>query len=561
MSIGAGRDNNFHEVLDNRWANLHSWLLRLVSDHSTELISIWDHSGQLVYLTPVHKGYYGTDIPRKLQEFDSLVCDDYRDVWYTLLEESTKHKRKARAIYRLSHSSNFVETTIDPLMDKDGKVTCFAVVSKGMTNSAFLEEMLRIEIAAENPFTFFLLELDGLQNIKQNLGPSYSELLIDELLQRLERDSSRNNLIALLQGNEFGLLWKGSHSQQEIKKYVNRIFSLMRIPFLVEGQEIALHASVGISRFPEDGSNKEDMMRRAGIAMASAKEEISNSARTFSRSMGERSSDRYWIERDLSKAVERKELEVYYQPLVNVGSNRVIGLEALLRWFHPQHGKVPPMKFIPIAEESGLMHGISDWVLRRAASDISSLNRRFGTDLFVSINVCAQQFRNDRLLKTIRDILAEFPVRGENIKFEITETLLMKDTETTIQILTHLNQMGIQTFIDDFGTGYSSLSYLKWFPVAGLKIDKSFTAGSMVSEKDKTIINSMTSLAQALNLKVTAEGIETREQLALLEQCGCDYFQGFLFSKPVLIDKLGDLLKVSNEIEPGGSYGNRSKTR
>ncbi|CAN7763146.1 EAL domain-containing protein [Paenibacillus sp. LjRoot153] len=274
-----------------------------------------------------------------------------------------------------------------------------------------------------------------------------------------------------------------------------------------------------------------------------AKEQSVNSYKTYSKGMGEQIFEQFTLEKDLINAFERQELEIYYQPIVSVSSYNVIGLEALLRWNHPIRGNISPIEFIPIAEESGLMDSISDWVLKKASLDVVHLNGKFGIDLFVTVNISAPQLHRNRFLRTILNILEEIPIKVENLKLEITESLLMKDTENTIEILRDLQNMGIQVYIDDFGTGYSSLSYLKLFPIAGLKIDKSFITNSLILEKDKAIVRAIINLAQILELKVTAEGVETQEQLNVLETFQCDYIQGYLFSKPLELKALYKFLQ------------------
>ncbi|CAN7761974.1 EAL domain-containing protein [Paenibacillus sp. LjRoot153] len=248
--------------------------------------------------------------------------------------------------------------------------------------------------------------------------------------------------------------------------------------------------------------------------------------------------EQYTLEKDLIKAFERQELEIYYQPIVSVSSNKVIGLESFLRWNHPIRGNIPSIEFIPIAEESGLMNSISDWVLKKASLDVVHLNRKFGIDLFVTVNISAPQLHRNRFLETLLNILEEIPIEVKNLKIEITESLLMHDTENTIEILRDLQKIGIQVYIDDFGKGYSSLSFLKLFPIAGLKINKSFITNSLILEKDEAIVSGIINLAQILELKVTAEGVETQEQLNVLETYQCDYVQGNLFSKPLELKEL-----------------------
>ncbi|WP_284638090.1 sensor domain-containing protein [Paenibacillus silviterrae] len=412
-------------------------------------------------------------------------------------------------------------------------------------NRSFFDEMVSQKITKREPFTLFIVNINRLKSINDNLGPNYGDVLLIEFSCKLKSILRTDDILARLTGNEFGILLKGTHKQSIIKKFMRNVFSLLDKPFIIGKQEISLQTCVGISRFPEDGSDREEILKKAGIAITTAKEEVGNSYKIYSNTMGQQIFERFSLEKDLRKAFERRELEVYYQPLVSVSSQNVIGLEALLRWNHPIKGYIPPVEFIPVAEDSGLMESISEWVLKKASLDIFQLNNHHLTDLFVTVNISAPHFRKPQFISTVKKILKDVNINERNIKLEITESLLMKDIEHTIRILLELQKMGIEVYIDDFGTGYSSLSYLKSLPIAGLKIDKSFVTNSLLLEKDKAIVKAIINLAQILDLKVTAEGVETKEQLKLLQMYQCDYFQGFLFSKPEQLGKIGRFITKS----------------
>lgn len=262
----------------------------------------------------------------------------------------------------------------------------------------------------------------------------------------------------------------------------------------------------------------------------------------YSRALESISFHKFYLEIDLRKALEKGEFELYYQPLVDIRSREVVGFEALLRWNHPLKGMVSPLDFVPLAEESGIIKPISEWVLRKACRDLKQMMKDSHQSLQMGINISASQFYDKYFVHGIKRVLEEEDIPGHNIKLEITESILLENNKETVKVLKELRELGIQVYIDDFGTGYSSLSYLKRFPVSGVKIDKSFTVNSLSNDEDKEIVKAIIHLAHALRLTVTAEGVETKEQLQLLEEYQCDYFQGYLLSKPQPMEELRGVL-------------------
>jgi EAL domain-containing protein (putative c-di-GMP-specific phosphodiesterase class I) len=304
-------------------------------------------------------------------------------------------------------------------------------------------------------------------------------------------------------------------------------------PFPIGDREVHLGAAIGISAFPQDGDDAATLLKRAEIAMHRAKEQGPNSYRMFTSEMGSRAVERLTLESDLRRALERDELELYYQPRIALDTGRIDGAEALLRWNHPRRGKVSPATFIPLAEETGLIVPIGEWVLREACRQNRAWREAGLPPLTVAVNMSAPQFRSSGIAARIATLLGEAGLDPRGLEIELTESLVMHDAEEVVAILRELKAMGVMLAIDDFGTGYSSLSYLKRFPVDRLKIDQSFVRGIATDSDDAAIASAVISLGRSLGLRVVAEGVETEAQRAFLKARGCHEIQGYLVGRPM----------------------------
>jgi EAL domain-containing protein (putative c-di-GMP-specific phosphodiesterase class I) len=301
-------------------------------------------------------------------------------------------------------------------------------------------------------------------------------------------------------------------------------------------------ASIGVAIYPHDGRNLEALVSNADIAMYRAKEEGRNLCKLFTPSMNTKVVRRLALENDLRGALARKEFLVQYQPKVDLGSGRMVGVEALVRWQRPGVGLAPPDEFIPIAEETGLIVPLGQWVLRTACRRARQWREEGYPHLQVAVNLSPRQFQQKNLVGMIRDILNEVGLPAESLELEITEGVVMQSVEDAIETLQALKKLGVQLSMDDFGRGYSSLYYLKRFPMSALKIDRSFVADITKDPDDASIVNTIISMSRSLNLKVIAEGVETAEQLDFLRANSCDQMQGFLFSEPVDAERISELL-------------------
>ncbi|HIE64340.1 MAG TPA: bifunctional diguanylate cyclase/phosphodiesterase [Nitrospiria bacterium] len=344
--------------------------------------------------------------------------------------------------------------------------------------------------------------------------------------------------LARLGGDEFTILLTNFKKREEIIKVAKRIIDAISSPVVVKGREFYISGSMGIAIYPEDGDNPNALLRQADMAMYQAKNRGGNSFNFYSESLNVLALKRLDLESNLRKALERNELTLHYQPQVDLQSDKIIGFEALLRWNNTEWGYIPPDEYIPLAEETGLILPIGEWVLRTACAQAKVWQGQLGADLTISVNVFAPQFEQEGFVKTVSGVIDETGLNPHCLKLELTESILMKNVEEVITRQKRLREVGIGLSIDDFGTGYSSLGYLKRFPIESVKIDKSFVQDILNDPDDALITKAIISLSHSLRLQVIAEGVETEEQLRFLRENQCDAVQGYLISRPLPVEKI-----------------------
>jgi predicted signal transduction protein with EAL and GGDEF domain len=340
-------------------------------------------------------------------------------------------------------------------------------------------------------------------------------------------------MVARQGGDEFTILLEGLGSPEEASVIARKVLDALATPFHIEGQEVFVSASLGVSLYPHDANNLDDLLRNADVAMYHAKEQGRNSFKFYAARLNAGASERLALETSLRRAVERGELELHFQAQVDLRSEAVTGAEALLRWHHPERGMITPGSFVPIAEASGLIVPIGEWVLQEACRCAKAWHVAGMGPLCVAVNVSARQLQDPRLPTMVRTALDRARLAPQFLELEITESLLMHNIEEATRALRHLRALGVAISIDDFGTGHSSLNYLKRFPVQKLKIDQSFVRGLHEEMEDAAIARAIISLGHGLNLSVTAEGVETAQQLARVKEEGCDEVQGFFICRPM----------------------------
>lgn len=391
----------------------------------------------------------------------------------------------------------------------------------------------------------FYLYLDRFLRLNTSFGYDTGNAILRAVAQRLKAAMSADALVARLSGDAFGIFVPGGGSLESLTAAAQSIKQSFDAPFDKKGFELYVTASIGIARLPQDGGEVYELLMNAETAMGCAKKLGGNSVQFYRRDMNANSGERVAMESDLRHAIGRNELFLQYQPCIEATSNRTVGMEALVRWQHPTRGLIPPDRFIPVADESGLIVDIGEWVLRRACEQGKRWQDK-GFDVYVAVNVSAVQFAQPRLLEVVSRTLAETGFAAHALQLEITESVLMQDAESAIGMLRAFKAMGVRMSVDDFGTGYSSLSYLKRFPIDVLKIDKSFVRDLPDDEEDAAIVRAILALAHSLHLTTVAEGVETEAQLRFLRTERCHRFQGYHFSRPVDVDAMD--ARLSNEI-------------
>ncbi len=423
----------------------------------------------------------------------------------------------------------------------------------GLPNRNLLTDRLRLSLAqassADTSLFILWLDIDCFQIINDGLGRLVADQVLQEVALRLKASAKDCDTIARVESDEFVLIANIALSQQAIVSLTGRIQHAMRQPMRISGQELNLTVSIGIAAAPHDGNDVDTLLCNASIAMYRAKEVGRESFCFYANEMNARAMPRFQMEASLRQAITRNELFLVYQPKVDIASGKVTGAEALLRWQHPEMGLVSPVEFIPIAEESRLILPIGYWVLETACSQIRQW-LDLGIDCHtIAVNVSPIQFFRSDVVGQVRQLLGKYCLDPKYLMIEITESTLMQDSDNAAQMMRKLKDIGIKLAIDDFGTGYSSLSALKHFPIDYLKIDRSFVSDLTTNASDATIAKAVISMAHSLNLRVIAEGVETKEQLLFLHGRACEEMQGYYFSPPVSVEKMGCLIQENLNLE------------
>ncbi|MGV3743002.1 MAG: sensor domain-containing protein, partial [Burkholderiaceae bacterium] len=418
----------------------------------------------------------------------------------------------------------------------------------GLPNRTFLNMRLQEfldKARKDESVAVMFIDLDRFKEVNDTLGHDPGDALLREVAQRLQSIMRPSDMVARLGGDEFIVVANCTHGRQAASVVAGKLLSALKSPFTVANQEVFVTASVGISLFPHDGESKEILFKNADMAMYSAKAAGRNNFRFFESEMSEAASVRMKLESALHRALSRDEFELHYQPRINLNTMEVVGVETLIRWNHPELGRVPPLQFIPIAEETGIIEPIGHWVLQQSCRQVRELIDRTGRQLRLSVNVSARQLKSEMLVRQVESILREAGLPSHLLELELTETALMEDMDISAEILRGLKTLGVMLAVDDFGTGYSGLAYLQRFPLDVLKLDRTFVNENAEGAKNLKFIKAFLDLAHALNLSVVAEGVETLDILNVLLEFSCDEGQGYLFARPMPADELETFLTQS----------------
>lgn len=501
----------------------------------------------------------------------------YREMWAALHDNGKWtgeiwNKRKNGEIY-----PEWLNITV--VRDAQGRVSQYVALFSDITQHKRSEELLRhqayhdaltglpnrllfgenLELAlaqakrSNHGVAVMLMDMDHFKYVNDTFGHDYGDKLLVMVAQRLRSVIRKGDTLARMGGDEFTLLLPAVREPDEITKVAEKIFKEFSTPFTIEKNDFTVTSSIGVSTYPQDGDSPETLLKNADSAMYQAKEEGRNSCVYFTPAMNEKMKQRVDIENELRHAIDAGELEVYFQPKQRLHDGALVGMEALVRWNHPQRGLVMPGKFIAIAENTGLIIPLGWFVLEEACRRTAAWSRA-GADLRVAVNLSAYQFRDKGMLEVITRVLEQSGLDPNRLEIELTESLVMHDPEANIEQLVMLKRLGISIAIDDFGTGYSSLSYLKRLPVDTLKIDQSFIQGVANDAHDAELVRAIISMAHGFKLEVVAEGVETAEQREFLLRQGCDVTQGYLYARPMPADAFEAFLAAAPASE-GNTHG------
>ena len=446
-----------------------------------------------------------------------------------VFSDITRHKQDEE---RIRHQANY-----DALTQLPNRWLFQARLGQGIERCKASGRKLALLYLNVNQFKF----------VNDSLGHRAGDELLKELARRLLGVVRHDDTVARLGGDEFAVIVEHYRDDEPIELLPDRLLKVMAEPFKLEGGEVVVGASVGVALYPGDATDVETLSRNAATAMRHAKEQRAAAFRFFDGGMETRALERLKLELRLRRALDTGEFEIHYQPQVDITTRSLIGAEALIRWTDPELGPVSPGVFIPVAESSGLIVAIGQWVLREVCRQIVAWKAAGHAVPRIAVNLSFLQFRRPDFLDTVKTIISEAGLDGSQLEFELTESIVMHDADQAISLLTQIRELGIELAIDDFGTGYSSLNRLKRMPIQTLKIDRCFINDVTRGSDDATIVSAIISMAHALNLKVVAEGVETEQQLAFLAAKRCDSAQGFLLSRPIAPDRFAALMTEWNE--------------
>ncbi|BAN36087.1 hypothetical protein SCD_n02279 [Sulfuricella denitrificans skB26] len=559
---------------------------QLILDSAGEGICGVDREGMITFVNPAAAsmlGYQGGELlglplhhTVHCRKADGTLFPHQECPMHEAIEGGVNHQGSDEMLWRKDGSGFYADYVVIP-MRESGKIAGAVVTFRDITERKHYEEQLahqathdsltglanrtilndRIGLLIERAVrektvvALLLLDLDRFKEINDSLGHGAGDELLRGMAARLTDLMRDSDTVARLGGDEFVVLVEMDTADSAIP-VAQKILDALTKPFSISGREVFISASLGISLYPKDGASAEELLKNADVAMYRAKKGGGNTFRFYNEGMNTSSVERLNLETRLRHAVDNGELLLYYQPQVNLHSGEIIGAEALIRWQHPEMGLVSPLKFIPLAEETGLIFPIGEWVMRTACAQIKAWQDGGMMTPPVAVNLSAHQFRQRHLVKMTTGVLLDSGIDGRYLELEMTESAMMEDTDRVIRVLRELKEAGMTISIDDFGTGYSSLSYLKQFAIDKLKVDQSFVREITRDPKDAAIVVAIITMAHSLGLNVIAEGVETEGQLEYLRSHGCDEMQGYFFSRPVPVGDFEQMLRSGRKLTLNG---------
>jgi diguanylate cyclase (GGDEF)-like protein/PAS domain S-box-containing protein len=549
-------------------------LLRKIIETEPECVKLVDVDGNILEVNPAGLAMLQTSDPGEIvgQSILDFVAPEFKSRLHAVMRRviSGEPAVLEMEVIGAKGRKRRVESHAAPLYGPDGRVSSLLMVTRdiseradaesqvhylahydlltGLPNRAlYRDRLLQAMAQAKRTSTLvavMFLDIDHFKDVNDSLGHAIGDQLLKEIAQRIRACVRETDTVARFGGDEFGLIQTNLNTVEGTADLADRLIKEIGQPFHIEGHEIHTAASIGVTIYPFDDHNAEDILKNADMAMYKAKREGRGRYQFYIAELNKIIQQRTAIERDLRTALQKNQLRLHYQPQLDLATGQVVGVEALLRWQHPERGDISPVEFIPVAESTGLIMPIGEWVLRTACQQARAWQDAGLPPVRVAINLSAVQFRHKNLHESITQALSESRLDPRWLEIELTESLIMKDVRTTIETLQHLHQLGVQISIDDFGTGYSSLSYLTRFPISKIKLDKSFVRD--VDKKDgAAIAHTVITLGHSLNMKVMAEGVETVEQLRFLREHACNEVQGYYFGRPMPASAIERMLTSS----------------
>ncbi|WKA59201.1 EAL domain-containing protein [Planococcus shenhongbingii] len=412
-----------------------------------------------------------------------------------------------------------------------------------LPNLRYFKEVFSDKIRQTEDLAVMFIDLDQFKSLNDTFGHIFGDMLLQEIAKRIEKVIGKENFIARMGGDEFILLLQEVTDEQKMRLVADQILKETEKPLMIEGQEFHVTASIGVSLFGKHGKTIGELMKNADVAMYKAKETGGNAGKVYEATMDDKAYELYMLRGEFRKALELQQFELHYQPKINLKKKRITGMEALVRWNHPEKGSISPATFIPLAEESGFILELGAWVLRNACRQVKEWREAEGPDIRVAVNVSVKQFIKQDVAALVQLILQELELPPDCLEIEITESVLSSHESVIQEAVESLQKLGVKVSIDDFGTGYASLTYLKQFRADAIKIDQSFIRHLPQNQDDAAIVSAVITLAKALDICIVAEGVETKEQVDFLVEKECTEVQGYYFSKPLQADKMHELLK------------------
>lgn len=544
---------------------------RIIAENTSDIISIINLDGEFLYLSPSHKRVWEHTVPdEEINNLFEWIVEDDRDIFAYAIQHAFSTRKEYMVECRINTQRNDViwtESKINPIMDEEGNVTKLLLITRDVTDRKQSEETIH-HLAYHDALTdlpnrrmyvqqlskemmqakrfqsslaVLFLDLDRFKDVNDSFGHDVGDMLLIEASKRLQACLKPGDVVARLGGDEFTIMQNQLLDRNEATALAEQIMYQLQRPFELDGHVFNVSCSIGIALYPQDGDNPEDLLKRADTALYTVKSRGKNGYDFFDPSMEAKSLERILMENEMRKAIEQEQFQIYYQPKIDIATSAMTGMEALVRWVHPELGIIPPNRFIPIAEETGMILALGEWILKQACKQNKNWHDQ-GYTLKVSVNLSARQIYQKDLVEMIKDILQETKLSPHWLELEITESIFVKMEEATA-VLQQIRDIGIQISIDDFGTGYSSFSYIKSLPVDTIKIDASFIRDIHHNQESQAIVKAIVTIAQSLNMNVIAEGIELHDQVAALKENGCDHGQGYLFSKPLPTDDFDQLLR------------------